>query len=989
MKLKDFKISTQLRIGFSILILFVVILSTVSYTQKEKLYQQLDTMYEHPFQVRIALGDIEEHIKSIQFDYRNALLADTRAEIDSAMQQTDVSEDQILKAFNVLEDRYLGSQDQVQNARNAFVLWLSSHEQAREFIYAGKLEEAKKKFRDEGEVGRARAVLLFNIKKIDDFAKAKAEQLFETSKQLKKELNFQLLYIFVTVLLLSLIIIYTLLRNIQNPINNLTEATQRFHQGDMEARSSYLSENEFGILAHSYNTLAEGIQKSLELREKAADISGIMLSEDDISKFFQTTLTKLASHTGSQMGAIYLLSEDKKSFEHFFSLGMNGTATQTFKADSFEGEFGPALFSHKVQHIKKVAENTRFVLNTPSGKFIPSEILTIPIYSNETIAVVSLATVGQYSQQALDFIESILDTMTARAEGVIVYRKIKEFSEKLEQQNIELQEQKSEMASQSVELVNQNAELEMQKKQLDEANKLKTNFLANMSHELRTPLNSVIALSGVLNRRLINQIPQEEYSYLEVIERNGKHLLALINDILDISRIEAGREEIEITKFNPNHLIDEVNSMIYPQAKQKQIELIHRDSEVEMYLTSDADKCRHILQNLVGNAVKFTGKGKVEVVASQSVNNVIIRVIDTGIGIAEENLAHIFDEFRQADGSTSRSFGGSGLGLAIAKKYANLLNGTISVKSVIGKGSEFTLILPLHYSQEHEALETERVISFHKEIPIPAPEVKSDNRLQTVLLVEDSEPAIIQIRDILEEIGYRILVAHDGGEALGIIGQTIPDAMILDLMMPGIDGFEVLKTLREEEVTAHIPVLILTAKQITKEELKFLSRNNVHQLIQKGDVRREELQNAVAGMVKSTVKVSKRADRVLPSVGEKAMVLIVEDNADNMLTVKAILGDSFRIVEAENGVDAVKMTKEHSPNLILMDIALPGMNGIEAFKAIRENVNYQHIPIIALTASAMDQDRETILAYGFDAYVAKPIDEKELFKTIREILYGK
>jgi signal transduction histidine kinase len=188
-----------------------------------------------------------------------------------------------------------------------------------------------------------------------------------------------------------------------------------------------------------------------------------------------------------------------------------------------------------------------------------------------------------------------------------------------------------------------------------------------MSHELRTPLNSVIALSGVLYRRLANQIPEEEYSFLEVIERNGKHLLSLINDILEISRIEAGREEIEITEFDAGSLAADVVSLIQPQAKQKKIELLQTARASDLFITSDANKCRHILQNIIGNSVKFTENGKVEVAARKSYNNIVITVADTGIGVAEDQLPHIFEEFRQADGSASRRFGGTGLGLAIAK----------------------------------------------------------------------------------------------------------------------------------------------------------------------------------------------------------------------------------------------------------------------------------------------------------------------------------
>jgi len=502
-------------------------------------------------------------------------------------------------------------------------------------------------------------------------------------------------------------------------------------------------------------------------------------------------------------------------------------------------------------------------------------------------------------------------------------------------------------------------------------------------------LNSVIALSGVLNRRLANKIPTEEYSYLEVIERNGKHLLSLINDVLDISRIEAGREEVEISRFSAENIIEEVVSMILPQAKLKKIQLIQPENNKNIFISSDINKLRHILQNLISNAVKFTEKGKVEINAVQLKETIEITVTDTGIGIDAEHINHIFDEFRQADASTSRRFGGTGLGLAIAKKYANLLGGTIAVKSTPEVGSAFTLTLPINYSTENRIIDTAPE-QLSRYTMASVPKIKKTDSEKTILLVDDSEPAIIQMKDFMTESGYKILTANNGTDALNIISQVIPDAIVLDLMMPGIDGFNVLESLRNADETANIPVLILTAKHITKEDLKFLKRNNVHQLIQKGDVNRTELLQAV----ESLVYIKEEPEIVNPRINQKKIkgkpnVLVVEDNIDNMTTVKAILSNQFNVIEAIDGNEGVLMAKKHVPHLILMDIALPGMDGIAAFQAIRQNGELEHIPVIALTASAMTSDRETILSHGFDAYIAKPIDQKDFFDTINKVLFGK
>jgi len=989
MNLKNLKIGTQLKLSFAILLALIATLGTVSYFQSSQIHLQTENMYLHPLKTRRALEEIHINVLFMRINIRDYLLVEDSKARQILQNEMAVNQSNISMEIEKLRKCYLGPQTDIDDFSREFTKWASICETTIRLADSGRLQEARLHIVP-GGIAPIQAIKVFgSLQNISDFALNKGDELYINSKTSNDSLNKRLVLLVLAILLVSILINYALLRSIRKPIDELTYAALRFHDGDMNARSAYESENELGELSASFNTLAEGIQTKTDLDQKFASLAALMLSEYDIKKFFQSTLNSLAAHTGSQMAAIYLLSNDKKTFEHFESTGVDDNARQSFAADRFEGEFGAALSSRKVQHIKSIPDDTRFIFHTISGKFIPREIITLPILAdNDVVAIISLASVSAYSQQSIQLIDRVLVTLCARVEGILAYHKIKEVSQKLEHQNSELEAQKTELSSQSDELMEQNTELEMQKNQLHEANNQKTVFLSNMSHELRTPLNSVIALSGVLNRRLAKKIPDEEYSYLEVIERNGKNLLTLINDILDISRIEAGHEEIENTTFSANKAIGDFVSMIQPQAREKNIELLQVPSDIDIILTCDADKFGHILQNLIGNAVKFTEKGSVKIAASQKEKNIVITITDTGIGIAEDNLVNIFDEFRQADSGASRKYGGTGLGLAIAKKYANLLGGTITVKSVLGKGSEFTLTLPLSYSFENRIVNRVRTTAVTHAIKrVPQIQTSSSSE-KTILLVEDSEPAIIQMKDFLEESGYQILVAHDGAEALEIIAQTIPDAMILDLMMQGVDGFQVLKTIREAERTAHIPVLILTAKQITKEDLKFLKRNNIHQLIQKGDVKRTELLNAIAGMVTIKTEEAKKPKMELQSIEGKPVVLVVEDNPDNMITVKALLADNFTILEAVNGIKCIEMARKHPLNLILMDIALPEMDGIEAFKILKDLPKLQHIPIIALTASAMTSDRETILAYGFDAYIPKPIDEQIFFKTINETLYG-
>jgi signal transduction histidine kinase/DNA-binding response OmpR family regulator/HAMP domain-containing protein len=990
MKLQNTKIGTQLKIWFAMLFVCCGILATVSYMQSNERFIRTQTLYEHPLQVRHAVGLLEVDILSLQVATRDLILAGNDTETQAATQQLELSKADASIQFDLLRDLYLGPKTDVDNAYNAYVEWRTSLEETARLAIAGQIEEATLTLQSKGTTELQREKMQTHLQAVNEFAINKADTLYADYITLHKQMNIQFALWMVAICSLSLFVIFILLRNIRKPITILSQATQRLHNGDLSSRSEYAYRNEFGDLSASFNMMADRIQSNRILSDRTANLTEAMLVDAGTGNFFKSLLEVLSANTGSQMAAIYLKSDVNDTFEYYESIGMDGKARDSFSSEQFEGEFGAAIFTREIHHIRNIPDDSRFLFQTVGGTFVPREIITIPILASEKlIAIISLASLHAYEAHAISLIENTMNMMGARIEGILVNRKIASLLTEMEQKNRELDAQTNELTAQKAELSQQNVELETQKNQLFEASRLKTNFLSNMSHELRTPLNSVIALSSVLHRRLNKMIPEEEYSYLEIIERNGKNLLTLINDILDISRIEAGREEVEITTFNMKNLIEEVVNLIQPQATQKNIDILNQAGNLELRLTTDANKCRHILQNLIGNAVKFTEKGNVQIVASVHKKAVNIAIKDTGIGIAEEHLAHIFEEFRQADGSTSRRFGGTGLGLAIARKYANLLGGDISVTSTTGVGSTFTLSLPMLYDEDKRIIDKTSTPDIRPASLRHPDQPMSGNGEKIILLVEDSEPAIIQMKDLMEESGHKMLVARNAGEAYEIIEHTIPNAMILDLMMPGVDGFEVLKSIREKEATSYLPVLILTAKHITKEDLKFLKRNNVHQLIQKGDINRVDLQNAVTAMLYPAKKEVKTPKREVAAIEGKPLILVVEDNLDNLITVQAVLAGKYSVIVAVDGAEGVEMARKYVPHLILMDISLPGMDGIDSFHEIRKMPTLQKVPIIALTASAMTQDRETILSHGFDGYIAKPIIENELFDGIEEVLYGK
>lgn len=982
--LRDMTIGQQMRLALGLFVALVAVLGAMAWKQTELLWVQTETIYNRPLKVRRAVDKLRIDVLEMRLGFRNLLLASTQQQKQKSIELVALHQADAERQFAVLEDLYSGPRIHFVEARDAFTAWLALRENNGDVAKTEGIAGAMARVNDEGDIGKVRNRLLQKIQVIDNFSHDEATEAFQIAAQQKKALNSELVAMIVLVLGLSWVISYSLIRRIKHPLSALTAAAKQFRDGNHAARSTYRSGDEFGKLSDAFNALAEALESKMRIDKQAADLTDIMLRETEARAFFNEVLKALMGHTGSQMGAVYLLNAERTAFEHFESIGLSESGRRSFSAALREGEFGPALSTGCLQRVRNIPKESRFTFTTVAGDLACGEIITIPLHSRkEVAAIVSLATVNSYDERVLKLVQTVLSTLQARLGGVLAYREAQDLAERLETQNRELEAQKTELTQQALQLSDQNTELEAQKRELDRANRMKSVFLSNMSHELRTPLNSVIALSRVLTRRLANRIPEEEHGYLEVIERNGQNLLALINDILDLSRIEAGKAEVSRDKFALQSLAVELTNMLEPQAKEKGIAIRNLISEDLPLMETDLTKCRHILQNLLANAVKFTDSGLVEISARQAGGELEVTVRDTGIGIAPKQVAHVFDEFWQADDGTARKHGGTGLGLSIARKYALLLGGSISVESVLGKGSAFTVRLPLVASgapgiDHTSGVEWEKT---PEGMPAATPPTGA-----SLLLVEDNEPAVVQITDMLVSHGYQVRVARSGKEALKALESTLPDAMILDLMMPEVDGFQVLQAIRAQDRTARLPVLVLTAKQVTQEELGFLRGSQIHQLVQKGDVSKRDLLSAVAGMVAKRAGETTRAAGETEAKRQTPLVLVVEDSADNMRTARALLGDRFKILEAQDGRTALEQARAHKPELILMDIGLPIMDGFQSLKAIRQDQRLREIPVVAVTASAMKGTREEILARGFNGYVSKPIDQEALNKTLDEVL---
>jgi len=1177
MKLKDLKIGTQLSLGLGIILLFVMLLGGLAWRQADLLWLQTKKLYEHPMKVRIAIGDLETDIKAMQLEYRNLLLAGDEQGRQIALKNSAGYQADADHQFNVLFEAYLGPHSDVEQAHKAFARWVSVRESNRALGREGKVAEAMGRLNANGDIGTERELLLKHVNTIDVFAKNKGVTLYRNAAELSHKLNILLAVIVSAILLLSSGIVFMLIRLIKTPLKDLGDVADRFRKGTMDVRSSYLSDNEFGVLAGAFNSLADTIQNDTNFRNCVVQLNEVMLLELQMRTFSMQVLEALMKLTGSQTGAFYLLNEQKSDYEILESIGVAAPGRASFSATTHEGEFGAALTTRQIQRIAEIPPNARFTLNTVSGELTPREIITIPLLAGEDIpAMLSLASIHGFAPDAIRLIaetQSVLavwmNSMLAnrRAETLaagldqrnrqlqtqqeelrVTNEELEEQTQRLQQSEEELKVQQEELQVTNEELEEKNDLLERQTKQVElarlnleekaealaQASKYKSEFLANMSHELRTPLNSLLLLSQELAGNRDGNLTPEQVEAARIIHGGGSDLLSLINEILDLSKIEAGRVEIQYDKVKISDLADGVRDLFQLTADEKGICLqiiVKDDAPVE--ITSDRKRLEQITRNLIANAIKFTAEGAVSVTfcrpapgtglsgSGRGGNDCLAIVVkDTGIGIPPELHKLIFEAFQQADGTTSRKYGGTGLGLSISRELATLLGGVIRLESKENLGATFTLLLPVSHNRvpivdapvPAEKVETYKSKIDHRQSHIPDDRDSIAPDDHVILVIEDDLSFAKLLYAKCHEKGIKCLAASTGEEGLELAAKYLTGAVILDLRLPGIDGWEVLAALKENTGTRHIPVHIMSvedpsskaqrrgavghfAKPVNQQELEeafrrleqlssgkpkrllvvdddAAIRRETVKLVSGVDVLTDEAENgeqALAALRSGTydcvvldlglpdmdgnellarlesdgvplppvivytardltmdeetairsraesivIKDVRSQERLLDEVslflhrivsrmpdkkrkviqdlhdtdallkGKK--ILVVDDDMRTTFAVAHLLtGSGMKPVKAENGERALRLLDEQPDiDLVLMDIMMPVMDGYETMKRIRAEDRFRTLPIIALTAKAMEEDREKCLAAGADDYLPKPVDPARLFSLMR------
>jgi len=530
------------------------------------------------------------------------------------------------------------------------------------------------------------------------------------------------------------------------------------------------------------------------------------------------------------------------------------------------------------------------------------------------------------------------------------------------------------------------------------ANRAKSEFLANMSHEIRTPLNSII---GMAEFTLETELSQEQYNYLRVVKNASNSLLFIVNDILDFSKMESGSLELEKIEFDLWNTIEYAVDNFALKVSQKGLDLTCRiKPEVPSYVIGDPGRLRQIIVNLVGNAVKFTHSGEVslfcEVENEDKDEQTILlhfAVSDTGIGIPPEKLAAIFDVFSQVDSSTTRQYGGSGLGLSISKSLVEIMGGKIWVESETGKGSTF------HFTSQFQAVPARKVKVAETDLTF-----LQEQRLRFLILDANASNRVI-LRDILSSWGFTHQEAVDGKGALMEMEKAVKEnnpfhRVIVDAQLPDMDAFEMSRRIKENPFFTGIKIIMLTSIGMIGDAARAIEAGISAYLIK--PVKRSDLFDAIIKLQEpASVKESEPKPGLVTTHSireerqrQKSLVLLAEDNTANRELYAAMLEKGgYSVIAVENGSKVLEIYEKHPFDLILMDVSMPVMDGIQVTRFIREKEkasgSVSHIPIIAMTGRATAQDQEQCVEAGMDIHIAKPFTFKTLIDTLEQMIKEK
>lgn len=1003
--------------------------------------------------------------------------------------------------------------------------------------------------------------LMSRINNITEMMKKEEERLLKERMESTQRTKSFAQWLLIVGTLVSVFLLSMMIYNIQRAFRKKRRAEKELQDNNIELQDLILRDKQRNWVLNGAN-----------------DINMQMRAADDIYQLSDYVIKCLCKFMNAPLGAFYIKEENKNALTLYASYGFENTNTNV---KFNQGLIGQAVVDGETVVISDVP-NDYVKISSSFGETKPRYIVIAPLhYGDDICGAIELAFLTEPSPTFLELIEFIKKNVASGINTGKLVKKMNDLNHTLHSQSEELKKQQEELKATNEELLSQSEalqaseeELRVQQEELQQTNseleekaqimreqnealeiarraihekaeqveqtsKYKSEFLANMSHELRTPLNSILILAKLLADNKGENLNDKQIEYAKVIHKSGNDLLNLINDILDLSKIEAGKLDLTLEDISTDEIADDINGLFKEVANSKKIEfIIDISPEVPDTIKTDKIRLEQVLRNLLSNAFKFTmpnGKISLEMMMAtdkssftnpslcESPNVMLFKVSDSGIGIPKDKQQIIFEAFQQADGATTRKFGGTGLGLSISRQLSFMLGGELQLESQENKGSTFTLCVPVEVSEqtikenigrrisqpltaveEEDEIKDDRndiatgddviliieddrisaemfqriarqkkyktvvalqgdlglyyaklykpkaivldvylpvmdgftVLKKLKEDPevagipvhmisgmsqMPANKGKgrasftskpisaedteqlfeeirktSSDGVKHMLIIEDDPIHQQYLQNLMaeEEPGVQCYVAPDAAEALKIAEENALECVILDLQLPDASGIEILKNLRNVEKLKNTPIIVYTARNVTKDEDQLI-KQYADTIVLKGARSQKRLLEEITLFLHNvSARKETPALQVPPAETQNVLkdknVLLVDDDMRNVFALSSILHEQkLNVIIAGDGREALEKLKEHAEiDIVLMDIMMPEMDGYQAMQEIRKDPAKANLPIIALTAKAMKEDREKCLNAGASDYITKPVDTDKLISLMRVWLYS-
>nr|WP_245283601.1 HAMP domain-containing protein [Bradyrhizobium sp. URHD0069] len=804
--------------------------------------------------------------------------------------------------------------------------------------------------------------------------------------------------------------------NLTSQVRAIAEVATAVTKGDLTRSIQVDARGEVAELKDNINTMIGNLRLTTDvnteqdwLKTNLAKFTNMLQGQRDLTTVGRLLLTELTPLVNAHMGVIYQVeNEDNPQMRLLAAYAGDGINPHPPILQFGEGLIGQCALDKRQRLVSDIPTDAAPV-NSALLRAVPKNLVVLPVlFENQVKAVIELASLSAFTNSQMTFLEQLTDSIgivlnsieaTMQTEGLLkqsqqLAGELQTQQKELQQTNEQLEQKAQQLAERNVEVERKNQEIEQARRALEEkatelalTSKYKSEFLANMSHELRTPLNSILILGQQLTENPDGNLSPKQVEFSRTIHGAGTDLLNLISDILDLSKIESGTVTVDAEEILTSNLLEAVGRPFRHEAEDRQLSFnIEVDPNLGRSIVTDSKRLQQVLKNLLSNAFKFTAEGYVRLSVSAAVGGwsnehpvlnhspavVAFEVSDTGIGIPLEKQKLIFEAFQQADAGTSRKYGGTGLGLAISRELAGLLGGEIHLQSTPGKGSTFTLYLPLKYSGPTVA---PRAASASRYNATPALQVATqegtieqlpDDRLNlqpgdAILLIVEDDPHYARVLiDLARDKGFKVLVAARGAEALDLAKQFQPTAVSLDVFLPDMLGWTVLSQLKHNPLTRHIPVQIVT-----------LDEDRQHALA-RGAFSYVNKPTTTEGVIAALSRIKEYAKP------RRKRLLIVEDNAAEQMSIRELLDHhDIEIVTTDTGAGALSTLRENPCDCVVLDLRLPDMSGFEVLDRIRKDDSLSNVPVVVFTGRELSVEEDAELHTMARSIVVKGVESPE------------